>query len=510
MKDESSGQLMAGFDLDLSLRDRMACWAKQSREQFGARVRRGCAGRLPIAAMIAIGIAALMSCLTPTGASAAETSFRQLGRVSISLNHSITRPLPVAFKDVFVGAADIADLVPVSDREIYILGKKIGTTNISFFDEQKRLLGILDVEVTPDIRLIESKIRAAAPAARNIKVSSAGGSVVLSGVVPDAPTAERAASIASAFAKGAVINTLQIASPQQILLEVRVIEASRNAGRELGVQWELSGVKGSGGRGTRIGFDQLPSGSTSFGNIFANILRTGSINLDMTIQALEEQGLVRRLANPNLSALSGSTANFLAGGEFPVPVSASNSGGVSTTAIQFKRFGVMLEFTPTVLDNNVINLQVKPEVSELDYTNAVRTADVLTPSIVVRRASTEVALKSGQSFAIAGLLSETGRTQSAQLPWIGSIPVLGALFRSEAFQNRETELVIIVTAHLTKPAKPGDKLATPLDKTLPGNDVDRFVNGRAETPKIQNHFVTQDGRVAGPYGHIIEMAPEGR
>lgn len=491
----------------LSFRMRDARWTQFVLLSLKGIVARTRACLSPARALAAVTVCGLLFGSLAASAAPGEASFK-LGRVNVSINHSITYSLPLAYKDVFIGAAEVADVVPVSERTIYILGKKIGTTNISVFDQNKKLLGILDVEVAPDIRLIESKIRAAAPAARNVRVSNANGSVVLSGAVPDAPTAERAVSIAAAFAKGAVINTLQIASPQQILLEVRVVEASRNAGRELGVQWDLS--QNSGGRGTRIGFDALPSGSQSFGNIFTNILRTKTLNLDMTIQALEEKGLVRRLANPNLSALSGSTAKFLAGGEFPVPVAAATSGGLTQTTIQFKNFGVMLEFTPTVLDHNVINLQVKPEVSELDYTNAVRTADVTIPSIVVRRASTEVALKSGQSFAIAGLLSETGRTQASQLPWIGSVPVLGALFRSEAYQKRETELVIIVTAHLARPANPGDKLATPFDKTLPGNDVDRFVDGRFEVPKNYRDFVERDGRVAGPYGHIIEMPPEGR
>ena len=248
---------------------------------------------------------------------------------------------------------------------------------------------------------------------------------------------------------------------------------------------------------------------TPFGILFANLFRNSNVNVDILIRALEEKGLARRLANPNLTALSGATANFQAGGEYPYPITGSVPGTGSnitfpTTTYQFKKYGVMIDFTPTVLDNGTINLRVTPEVSDLDFTNSGTV-----PSIIVRRAQTEVMLKSGQSFAVAGLLQENNRVETAQLPWIGSVPVLGALFRSQSFQKKETELVIVVTVHLARPAAPGDKIASPLDKTIPPNDLDFFVGGKFEMLKDYQNFVERGVGVAGPYGHVIEVAPGG-
>ena len=433
---------------------------------------------------------------------AERVNAERVGRATVRVNHSETVRVPKAFTEVVVGASDIADVMPLSDRSLYLLGKRVGTTSVSIFDGEKRLVGVLDVEVTPNLSLVQSRIRSAIPSARGVRVTYAEGSLVLDGSVPDAPTAERAVAIAKAFSNGQVVNALQVASPQQVLLEVRVVEASRNAGRELGVTF--SGQSADGQR-FNTGLPLL-SGATPFGQIFANVMSASGATADVRIQALEDRGLVRRLASPNLTALSGSTASFLAGGEFPVPVSGeTTASGVQQVTISFKKFGVMLDFTPVVLDNGAINLKITPEVSELDFTNAVRNLAVTIPAVVVRRASTEIVLRSGQSFALAGLMANTQRNDAAQLPWIGSVPVLGALFRSQSFQNRETELVIIVTAHLAKPAAPGARLATPLDRTVPANDVDFFVEGKFELFKDYRHYVERGGGVQGPYGHIVDV-----
>ncbi|MDB5569303.1 MAG: Pilus assembly protein CpaC [Hyphomicrobiales bacterium] len=454
-------------------------------------------------------MAGLAGALDSVNSAQAQSGARdgRLGRSTIAVNHSSVVRLPDVYGDILVGSADVADVLPLSDRSIYVLGKRIGTTNVSVFDADKRLMGVLDVEVTPNLEFVQSRIRAAAPGARNVRVTYSDGNLVLIGTVPDAPTAERAMAIATAFSRALVVNALQVASPQQVLLEVRVIEASRNAGRELGIRWEGSG-EGSSGYNSQIGLRRLLSGSTPFGTIFTNFLRTSGVNIDVVIQALEDKGMVRRLANPNLTALSGSTANFLAGGEFPVPVSSDgNALGVSQVTVVFKRFGIMLEFTPTVLEGGTLNLRITPEVSELDYANAVRNQSITIPSIIVRRATTEIMLKTGQSFAIAGLMASTSRDEVAQMPWIGSIPVLGALFRSQSFQKKETELVIIVTAHLARPGAPGDKVASPLDRSLPANDVDFFLNGKFEIRKDYRHYVEQGVGLVGPYGHVLDPDP---
>jgi pilus assembly protein CpaC len=222
------------------------------------------------------------------------------------------------------------------------------------------------------------------------------------------------------------------------------------------------------------------------------------------ITALETKGLIRRLAEPNLVTLSGDEARFLAGGEFPVPIAvATTTGQGITPTVEFKKFGVSLGFVPTVLSRGLINLRIAPEVSELDFAHAVTISGTLIPSLVVRNAQTTIELRDGQSFAIAGLLQSRGVRAVDQVPWLGSVPVLGALFRSTAYQNDESDLVIIVTPHLVKPATPADRLATPFDQRLPSNDADLFINGQLDVPKRYSDYVTSGGEVDGPYGAII-------
>src|SRR4029079_5050873 len=201
--------------------------------------------------------------------------------------------------------------------------------------------------------------------------------------------------------------------------------------------------------------------------------------------------------------LSGDAARFLAGGEFPVPVASTTNSGFPTVTIQFKTFGVELGFVPTVLSRGVINLRVEPSVSELDFTNAVTINGTTIPALSSRNARTTVELRDGQSFAIAGLLQTRNRQDISQVPWIGSGPVLGALFRSSSYQQEETDLVIIVTPRLIAPVVPGQRLASPLESRLPANDVDFFLNGQVEVRKRYNDYVNSGGEVKGPYGHLI-------
>ncbi len=215
--------------------------------------------------------------------------------------------------------------------------------------------------------------------------------------------------------------------------------------------------------------------------------------------------MVRRLAEPNLIALSGDEAQFHAGGEFPVPVASSPiPGALPTVTIAFKEFGVRLNFTPTVLSRGVINLAIRPEVSELDFTNAVTVAGTIIPALSKRDLKTTVELRDGQSFALAGLLQASNSRDISQIPWLGSVPVLGALFSSKAYQQKETDLVVIVTPHLVAPAVPGQRLVSPLDARLPSNDVDFFLNGQPEVRKLYQDYVSSGGELSGPYGHLIE------
>jgi pilus assembly protein CpaC len=455
--------------------------------------------------------------------SAAEGS-RPVRHVAITLFKSRTLQVERPFATALIGAPDIADILPMSDKTLYVQAKKIGTTNISMFNSDMQVVAVVDIEVTPDTGNLRDKIGAGTN--NSIRVSSINGQVVLSGEASDALAADRAVQVAKGLSpETPVVNAMRVAASQQVMLKVRFLEVSREGGRQLGVNWFV----GNNGRGATSG-SQVPqvnlapgtgaagggggiplfqtigalatSSSGPFGVALANLVNSGT-TVDVMLNALETKGLVRKLAEPDLVALSGDTASFLAGGEFPVPVAQTSGGsGVPVITVLYKPFGVELTFMPTVLADGVINLRLAPSVSELDFVNAVRISGFQIPSLTKRQAKTTIELRDGQSFAIAGLLQKTNRGDISQLPWIGSVPVLGALFRSTGYVQNETDLVIIVTPHLVRPAAPGQQLASPLDTTLPANDADVFLLGQLERKKLVD-YVTRGGDIAGPYGHIV-------
>jgi len=242
------------------------------------------------------------------------------------------------------------------------------------------------------------------------------------------------------------------------------------------------------------------SGTAPFGFLVGRLI-AGGLSADMLVNALEEKGMARSLAEPNLVALSGDTASFLAGGEFPIPV----PGSLGSVGIEYKRYGVGLAFTPTVLSDGLINMKIEPEVSQLDTSHPVVVAGISVPPLIVRRASTTVELRDGQSFVIGGLLQSQGQTAQQQLPWLGDIPILGALFSSKLYQKNETDLAIIVTPRLVRPARPGDSIRTPLDNTLPPNDVDLFLMGKPEvTPQMAKVAAGADRPMTG---HMLDLIP---
>ncbi|MBR0830206.1 type II and III secretion system protein family protein [Bradyrhizobium manausense] len=484
-------------------------------------------------------------------------------RVKVVVNKSRTFRVDSPFATIVAGSPDIVDVKSLSDHLIYVQGKQTGTTNVILFDSSMKQIGILDVEVVIDTGNLQQNIRNST-GGQGIRVSASEGQVVLSGTAADAVTAERAMAIAtSTVAKGGVVvNAMSVAAPQQVMLEVRFLEVSREAGRNLGVNLYAANANGTNvgntGLGSTTAVGRAPIGgvnsitrapttgntstlsnsSTSvganpagslpilgtlgtllgtaggvapapFGSLLTSIIRTsGGGSVDLLISALETKGLARRLAEPNLTALSGDPARFLAGGEFPVPIPTQTTNGFPTITIDYKKFGVELAFVPTVLSRGVINLRVEPSVSELDFANAVTIQGTTIPALTRRDARTTVELRDGQSFAVAGLLQTRNRQEVSQLPWIGSVPVLGTLFSSKSYQQEETDLVIIVTPRLVAPAAPGQQLASPLDSRLPANDVDFFLNGQMEVRKRYDDYVNSGGEVKGPYGHII--APEVR
>jgi pilus assembly protein CpaC len=453
---------------------------------------------------------------------AAEPTVRH---IAITVNKSQTVSFQTPFKTASIASTEFADVTPLTDRSLYIQGKKVGTTSISVFDQNMQLVELLDLEIGIDTRNLQDKIRGST-GNNSIRVSSSNGEVVLSGTASDAVTADRAVSIAKSMVKSAeIINAMSVAPSQQVLLKVRFLEASRDAERALGVSWFGSNASGTRGVNTGTGIPVVTPGTatggiplissagaiagsasgTPFGVVLANLVNGGT-NIDVMVSALETKGLVRRLAEPDLIALSGDTARFLAGGEFPVPTAVSTTTGAGVTpTIEFKKFGVSLAFSPTVLSRGLINLRIAPEVSEIDPSVGVTISGTTVPGLVTRSAQTTIELRDGQSFAIAGLMQNRGAHNISQLPWLGSVPVLGTLFRSSAYADHETDLVIIVTPHLVRPATPVDRLASPLDQRLPANDVDFFINGQMEVPKRYSDYVTSGGDMQGPYGYILPV-----
>jgi pilus assembly protein CpaC len=411
------------------------------------------------------------------------------------------------FSDVIVSDPEIADVVPLTDRSLSILGKKIGTSRVSVYGAEKSLVGVFDIEVTHDTSVLGTELRERFPYAR-MRVASVNGRILLSGTAPDAVTVDTAVSIAKHFGSE-VINSVRVMQPQQVMLEVRFVEASRTAGRELGINWNVVARNASAATGAFVGGGlgavpvALASGNTPFGLALGRIVGNG-VEVDTMIQALEGKGLVRRLAEPNLIALSGDTASFLAGGEFPIPVASTRD----TITVEWKRYGVGLAFTPTVLQNGVINLKIEPEVSQLDPGNVIQIGGLRLPSLTVRRANTTIELRDGQSFAIAGLLQSIDTTDQKQFPWLGDVPVIGALLRSTAYQKQETDLAIIVTPRLVRPTRPGEELKSPLDNTVAGNDTDVFMNGRLELTPRQVGDAVPAARPDRLMGHILDL-PKG-
>lgn len=461
---------------------------------------------------------------------------KRTATVSVYIGKTEDVRTDASFVELTVGDPEVADVNPLTDRSLSILGKKNGTTRVSAYAEGKKLIGVFDVEVVYDTSLVNAEIQRRFPYAK-LRVTAVNGRLMLSGTAPDGPTVDKAVVIAKQFGPE-VINTVEVSAPQQVMLEVRFVEANRTAGRDLGVQWNVFGQHHVSNIGNRTSAGQLPvtntgaglfkqpgetaggpntsggvkispievagvlSGTAPFGVIVQKMIAGGN-SIDMIINALEQKGVARALAEPNLVALSGDTASFLAGGEYPVPV----PGALGQVTIDYKRYGVGLAFTPTVLGGGLINLKIEPEVSQLDTSHPVTVAGISVPPLIVRRASTTVELRDGQSFVIGGLLQSNGQNAISQLPWLGDVPVLGTLFRSTSYQKNETDLAIIVTPRLVRPARPGDIVKTPLDSTLPPNDVDLFLMGKTEIPRSSARLLA--GVPPREFaGHVLDL-PKG-
>jgi pilus assembly protein CpaC len=470
-----------------------------------------------VAALLIIG------CCFGSGVALAQVAVDNLdpesihaGEFVVPINKSQVLKVDQPFTELLIGNSEIADVVALTNQSVYVLGKQLGTTNLTIYGAQRRLLAVLDLVVSYDVESLKAKLHDVLPG-EAIEVRSVNGGILLSGKVSNETSLSEAVTIAEQYAPKAVSNAMSVQGSQQVLLKVKFAEVSRNVARQLGIGHDLA-VTGD------LAFDLFTSSALPLALGLPSgvgVLDTGgNPDLQTTFQTLEDRGLVKTLAEPNLIALSGDTANFLAGGEFPVPVAQDDD----TITIEFKEFGVGLSFTPTVIGKDLINMVVAPEVSRIDPTVSVSTITTVdglgisVPGLSTRRARTTVELRDGQSFAIAGLLQEDYQNAISGVPWLADIPILGALFRSTGFQRNETELVILVTPHLVKPAQSIAELAAPTDRLVMPSDTDLFLFGRteaessgavpapglSEAPGGGDTLSQGQGGFAGSYGYITE------
>jgi pilus assembly protein CpaC len=424
----------------------------------------------------------------PTPAPAISTTQpAETGRIRLMVNKSTVLVTQAPFSRVSVGEPEVADVTPIGPTNLLITAKRPGGTQIIVWDDNDQTQTI-DIVVEFDLEALREQLKKTFPS-YPITADSANGSVVLAGTVPTLKVAEQAALIAGPYAPK-VINTLEIAGGQQVSLQVKFAEVSRTATNTLGVNFgftdgvgigasniggvaPFSLVEGVAPGSQGLGFPPGGAGVTLFG-----AGEMGSTRFNFFINALRQNSLLRVLAEPNLIAMSGQEASFLAGGEFPIPVPQEGGGGSgSTITIVYKEYGVRLRFIPVVLGDGSIRLKCEPEVSDLDYSNAVSVGGFPVPGLRTRRVSTTVELADGQSFALAGLLNDTSFTRKDVTPLLGDIPILGALFRSSRFERRETELVVLVTPRIVAPMNPGEIPALPGEKWRRPNELQLYFQG---------------------------------
>ncbi len=436
-----------------------------------------CAMELGIFAWLALasfaGAAALAQSTRPTGPNLVADGPGADGMLKVMVNRSAVVNTKAPFKRVSVAQPDIADVNPLTPSSVLITARKPGNTQLILWDDRDRSQ-VIDLAVQFDLQDLKEQYAKLFPGVR-IEVISVNGTIALRGNVPSVQIAEQAVQIASPYApagtaaRPTVLNMLEISGGQQVMLQVRFAELSRSAKESLGFNafasdgtFSAGVINGPGANpigavaGSTAGGATLDPGVALFGGG-----RIGSTAFEFFIEALRQNSLVRILAEPNLVAISGQEASFLAGGEFPIPVPQTGSGGGSTITVEYREFGVKLKFIPLVLGDGKIRLKVTPEVSDLDFSTAVQFGSFVTPGLNKRSVSTVVELCEGQTFAIAGLLNSTVNASKNVTPLLGDIPILGVLFRSVRYERKETELVVMVTPKLVEPMNPSQVSALP-------------------------------------------------
>ena len=425
---------------------------------------------------------ACVLCLTGAAAASAKVEIMDAeapGVIRIVAGKSTILNTTEPVNRVSLSTEEAASIIMLSPRQIYITGKEMGTTTLTLWSGGE-VLNVYDLVVTPDVTRLKRMIHEIFPSETGVKVLSSGQSITLSGAVNNTGNLTSILALAEAEAPEKVVNLLRVDGIQQVMLEVRVAEMTRTALRRMGVN-----LFGTISNFTFYSFLNNLSGLNAAGQVAVTDringivhYNSGSTSLSGLFDALKANGLIRTLAEPNLTCVSGESADFLVGGEVPIPIPQA----LGRIAIEFKPFGIGLAFTPTVLSSGLINLKVAPEVSELDYSRKVDFDGYEIPAITTRKASTVVDLADGQSFAIAGLISDQLKENAYRFPVLGDIPVLGTLFRSSDFEKNKTELVIIVTAHLAKPLDM-TKQTLPTDGFKEADDFEFYMMGLLEGKK---------------------------
>jgi len=422
--------------------------------------------------------------------------------VVLGLNKAAIVELPVAARDVLVSDPKVVDAVVRSATRTYLIGLTVGQTNAFFFNDKGQQILDLEIRVERDLTGLRDALRHYFPDAK-IDVQAMNDHIVLSGTIANASDADKARDLAERYVGKSeqVLNMLAVEGKQQVMLKVTVAEMQRNVIKQLGI--DLSAVGNIGNLAVKVATDNpftIQGGQIGGLSTAGTSYASGNTTIGAALKALEENGLVRTLAEPTLTAISGEGAKFLAGGEFPVPASKDNQGNIT---VSYKPFGVGLAFTPVVLSEGRISLKISTEVSELTTSGAIVAQGMSIPGLNVRRAETTLELPSGGSLVMAGLLSDKTKQNIDGVPGAKDVPVLGALFRSRDYQKNETELVVVVTPYIVDPTN-RKKIALPTDGFAPASDMDTVLMGRLNATYGANGNAPTDKKLKGPVGFVVD------
>lgn len=483
-----------------------------------------------------IGLALMCFIAMPTGAGAqvmlASGMDRQVVEVALNQSEILYLEQPVA--KISVGNPEIADILILRSRQLYVVGKKLGTTNVTLWDNENQVVSAVGIEVNHDLESLKSKLHQILPG-EEIEVRSSQDSIILSGEVTSTARMSAALDLARSFQGDdgeKVLNMMQVGGAQQVMLEVQVAEVSRDFLKRIGAKFEAINANslltiGAGNNGTALapsgaflpggGFDTVSGGvpateilrepmTFESTGLFASFL-DGDTLFDLVIDAAQENNLAKVLAEPTLTTLTGQEATFHAGGEFPIPVGSGQDDGIK---IEFKEFGISLGFLPTVLDSNMISLKLNIKVSELSNQNSIAldvpntAASFFINALTSRSASSTVELGNGQTIGVAGLINESLRERVDKFPGLGDLPVLGNLFRSQEYIKGKTELVILVTPHFARPVE-RDQFTLPTDYFVEPSDLEFYLLGYTEGRREPGSQVgaVQQGSVKGQFGHEL-------